>query len=179
MSEQPIIFQYQTGTITGGYSFSAYSNKIILPEYVKKLKDTKIREAIHYEAKTARSFYLVEVSRLKSNGEKINSFLVKRDATEKAKAESYIKFSDVWEEVERIYKENEPVKVPRQHSTANRNKNNIVPHFQSEGKNFIVAIVTLDALNEATAREGITFVTDTEHLFQFLKNAGEGGNTFA
>ena len=103
MSEQSIKFQYQNGEVTGGYSFSAYSNVITLPKYVQKLENTKIREAIQYEAKTAHSFYIEEVARLRNRGEKINSSLVKRDATRKAKDMAQTKYAEIWSEVEGVY----------------------------------------------------------------------------
>lgn len=99
-----IKFQYQTGVVTGGYSFSAYNNIITLSGYVEKLENAKIREAIQYEAKTARSFYVDEVNRLKANGEKVNSFIVKQEATRKAKDIAQTKYAEIWSEVEDVYK---------------------------------------------------------------------------
>lgn len=103
MTDQPIKFQYQEGIVSGGYSFSAYNNIITLSGFVESL-DEKIREAIQYEAITARSLYVDEVKRLRASGEKVNSVLIKRDATRAARERAHIKYSEVWSEVEAIYK---------------------------------------------------------------------------
>ena len=103
MSPISIKFQYQEGVVKCGYSFSAYNNVIMLPEYVEKLENTKIREAIQYEAKTARSFYVDEVNRLKAKGEKVSSFIAKREAIRKAKDMAQTKYAEIWSEVEDIY----------------------------------------------------------------------------
>jgi len=63
MTKQAVSFKYETGIISDGYSFSAYNNVIKLPEYVKKLENIKVREAIQYEAMTARTLYVYEVKK--------------------------------------------------------------------------------------------------------------------
>lgn len=104
MLKQPIKFQYKAGIIIDGYSFSAYNNTITLSGYIEKLDNAKIREAILYEAETARSFYVEEVNRLKASGRKINSYLVKREAISKAKNKTQAKYAEIWSEVVDTYK---------------------------------------------------------------------------
>jgi len=143
MSSRSIKFHYKAGAVIGGYSFSAYDNIITLPRYVEKLDNAKIREAIQYEAKTARSFYIEEVNRLKANGEKINSFLVKREATRKAKDKAQAKYAEIWSEVEDIYKTPPPLSVAPAKTTSNRNKFNIT-NIKDIG--FFIAVVGSDNL---------------------------------
>ena len=143
MSEKPIKFQYQAGIVTGGYSFSAYDNIITLSEYVEKLENVKIREAIQYEAKTARTFYVEEINRLKANGEKINSYNVKRDATIKAKDKAQAKYAEIWSEVEDTYKSSHSLSISVTTNSAKRNKSNII-HLDDVG--LIITVAGSDSL---------------------------------
>jgi len=105
MLEQAIEFRYQANAITGGYSFSAKNNIINLPEYVERISNPRTRTAIQYEAEKARYHYVAEVGRLKALGEnKVDTFLVKREAVKKAKKETQTLYADVWQEVELIQK---------------------------------------------------------------------------
>ena len=125
MSE--VRFQYKTGLVTGGYSFSLHSNVIILPEYIKRLANDRIRAALLYEAERCRKHYVTEVNRLKALGERVNTFLIKREATNKAKAETKAKFSDVWDEVERTYEASINPTAPPHPSSA-------TPHADNAGR---------------------------------------------
>jgi hypothetical protein len=104
MSEQSVIFRYRKGIVAGDYSFSAKNNIITLSGYIERIDNPAIREAIQYEAKKARSFYIEEVNRLKEIGEKVRTCRVKYEAVQKAKEEAYTKYGDIWGEVEHIYK---------------------------------------------------------------------------
>ena len=103
MSKQVKKYQYKKGVVQGGYSFSVHNDVIILSEYVGKLEDDRVREAILFEAERARHHYVTEVKRLKTLGKKVNTYLIKQEATKIAKAEARTKFADVWDKVERIY----------------------------------------------------------------------------
>ena len=104
MSERTVRFQYRAGIVTGGYSFSLHNNVIILSAYVEKLTDDMVREAIHFEAERARHHYVTEVNRLKTLGETVNTFIVKHEASQQARAEAQAKYPAVWDEVEITYK---------------------------------------------------------------------------
>ncbi len=102
MTEQQVRFQYQEGIVSGGYSFSAYNNVITLPKFVEKLESEKVREAIQYEALTARSIYVDEVTRLRASGEKINSVLIKGKASKKARDKAKEKYAEIWSDIENV-----------------------------------------------------------------------------
>jgi len=102
MSEQLIEFQYKEGVVRGGYSFSANNNVIILSGFVKNLKNKKIREAIQYEAKTARTLYVDKVNEVRNSGEQMNQGLIKQNASAKARNMAKDKYAEVWSEVEDI-----------------------------------------------------------------------------
>ena len=159
MSEQSIKFQYQKGEVVGGYSFSAYNNVITLPKYVQKLENLKIREAIQYEAKTARSLYIEEVTRLKAKGKKINSSIVKREATKKAKDKAQTKYAEIWSEVEDTYNSPPPLYGAIPTSTIESTKPNII-HIKDVGiliiaksDNLINKLIeTIESHNEAARK---------------------------
>jgi len=143
MSERPIKFKYQKGLIVGGYSFSAYDNIITFSEYVQQLENEKIREAIQYEAKTAHSFYIYEVKRLKANGEMVKTSRVKYEAIKRAKEDAKIKYADIWDDVEDTYKHPPPLSVEIiTHNAENDNPNIIL----QKGVNFIVVVAGSDNL---------------------------------
>jgi len=160
--------QFKLGHIPGGYSFSIKNNTIMLSGYFKNIENERVRIATQYVAIRARHYYVEEVNRLKAQKEKVNTFFVKRDASERAKAEACIKFADVWNEVEKIYKENELHKCSNQY----------LAEINKLGKDvrLIVAMVDPDTFSKLTAREGITLITDVGHLFQMLNEKSEGRN---
>jgi hypothetical protein len=159
MSERPIKFKYQKGIVTGGYSFSVKNNIITLSEYVEKL-DPAIREAIQYEAKTARSFYIDEVNRLKANGEKVRTCRIKYEAVKRAKEEAEGKYADIWCDVEDIY--NSQPLLSEETTTGNAESNNPNIIIQKGVKFIVVAadsdnlfnklIETIENYNEATPK---------------------------
>lgn len=102
MSHQQVVFQYKMGIVTDGYSFSAHNNIIILSGYIEKLENAKVRDAIHYEAEHARSLYIDNINKMKTAGEKLNTFLAKREAIKKAKEATKIMYADVWDDMESI-----------------------------------------------------------------------------
>jgi len=104
MSRESVKFQYHTGIVVGNYSFSANNDIITLSGYVEKLEDDRIREAIKFEAITARAFYVDELNRRKLMGDRINSSNIKSEATRRAKVEAKDKYFDIWDMVENIYK---------------------------------------------------------------------------
>ena len=112
MSEQPIKFQYQTGIAIWGYAFSASNNSITLSDYVGKLENARIREAIQYEAQRARYYYVEAVNRIKTAGGSVNNFRTKSEAVKRAKEDAHTLYADVWSEAENTYRN------PPQASTA-------------------------------------------------------------
>lgn len=142
MLGQPVELRYQGNAITGGYSFSALNNTIILPEYVEQLENPKIREAIQYEAEKARHYYIAEVNRLKTIGEsKVNTFLTKREAVKKAKTEAQMMYGDVWQEIETILKTNKISKLSKSQSET---LINIGDDDISKGVKFLVTVKGVD-----------------------------------
>ena len=142
MSEKPIKFQYQKGIIADIYSFSANNNVITLSEYIEKLENAKIREAIQYEAKIARALYVDEVNRLKREGKKVNTFLIKREASKMAKKEAQAVYTDIWGEVERIYANPPPIPV------ATATGNTKIIHLKNI--EFFIAVTEEDLFNKLT-----------------------------
>lgn len=104
MLEQSVKFKYKANAVTGEYSFSALDNVITLPEYVAKLENPRVREAIKYEAEKARSYYINEVKELKTSKVKVNNFRTKREAVKRAREEAQQKYFDIWDEVEAAQK---------------------------------------------------------------------------
>jgi hypothetical protein len=140
MLEQSVKFQYQAGIVTGGYSFSAYNNIITLSGYVETLDNARVREAIHYEAEKARTYYVETVNKLKLCGEKVSTFYVKRDAIQRARKEAQSKYMDVWNEVESVCKANETAVITPQPTVTD-----IVN--QCNARKPIISLVRLDSIN--------------------------------
>jgi intein/homing endonuclease len=167
MLNVPIEIRYKRDYIPSGYSFSIKSNAIFLSEYFRSIVSERVRTAIQYVAIRAHYHYVAEVNRLKNLNEKINTFTVKRDSTEKAKSEACIKFSDVWDEVEKIYKEYE-IKKPYHQSTTADSKIDGTSCTSNKRINLIIAMVDPHAFDELATHERVTFITDIKQLLQFL-----------
>ena len=148
MSEQPITFKYKKGLIEGGYSFTIRSNVITLPEYIERLENPGIQEALQYEAQKAHYHYVNEVNRQKKYGEKVNSFIAKQDATKRAKDEARIKYEDIWQEVEDAQKAARIYAIPNHDAPHDNAINN-----QTNTK-FIVAINDLNDSTKLVLYEG-------------------------
>jgi len=168
MHETPVKIQYKSGYIQGGYSFSIKNNIIFLPDYVKNLENERVLVAVQYVAIRARHHYVAEVSRLKASGEIVNTFYIKQDAGNKAKDEVQVKFSDVWDEVERTYKILERLKPSAKITTTISHKepesgNTAHP---CKGRKYVVAVVDSDTLAQWTSCEGAQFVADLKRLIR-------------
>ena len=104
------------------------------------------------------SLIIEEVTRLKGKGEKINSSLVKREATRKAKDMAKTKYAEIWGEVEDVYNL-PPVYDPIPISIIESNNPNII-HIKGVG--FLVIaksdilinklIETIEAHNEVARK---------------------------
>jgi len=156
MTEPSIKFQYQDGIVSGGYSFSAYSNIIILSGFVEKLENEKIREAMQYEALTARSLYVEEVKRLRAKGEKINSSLIKREATRAAREKAQVKYAEVWSEIEEIYQSIPLLSVgpPTEHTETGKPKivHLLLVAVSEPGNLFSRLVEAIETYNETTPK---------------------------
>lgn len=168
MPNIPIEVQYKSSHISGGFSFSVKSNTIFLSEHFKDIGDERVQAAIQYVAIRARHHYIDEVSKVKARNEKINILYIKRNATEKAKAEACVKFSDVWSVVEKAYKENELGKSSQK-----------IPSTVTKDVKLIILLAEPDILTQLLVHDATVFVTDAECLLQLLKTKAEGGNICA
>jgi len=158
MSEQAVVFQYQPGTVVGGYSFSIKNNIITLPGHVERLENAVAREAIQFEATKARSFYVNEVKRLKASGVKVNSVLAKREAITQAREETRTKYSDIWGEVENARKV--PFHAPKVVTADVQNTNSHTSTVQAP----CLIVICTGNLNQQTKEEAGKFAMNHNRL---------------
>ena len=164
MFEQTIKFQYKKGIVVGDYSFSAKNNIIILSGYIERLENNRVREAIKYEAQIARSFYVDEVNRLKSEGEKVNTFYVKSVATKIAKEEVRIKFSDIWDEIE-ITRNLSKALITSSQSSVSKTSEELADNNFLRYKNIELLVIMLGSDNTT---QSIASETDPKRLIDTL-----------
>jgi len=167
MSNDAIKFKYKPSYIPKGYSFSVKNNIILLPEYFESIENERVRVAMQYVAMRARHHYVSEVNELKAAGKKVNTYFAKHDAGSKAEEEAKIKFSDVWDEVEKVYATYENLKAsPRSPITTRGGLEYITFARTGEGKRFIVAVIDSDTLAQCTPHDGIQFIAEIKQLME-------------